>query len=160
MARASRGNRRIWVVHGPNLNLLGRREPAIYGRDTLARIDARLAALGEELGVGVTSFQSNHEGALIDRLQIAMEEADGVILNGGALTHTSMALGDTVRAMTIPVVEVHLSNLYARERERQTSLTAPAAAGVIMGFGPAGYELALRALEARLRAARKPRGGS
>jgi 3-dehydroquinate dehydratase-2 len=153
----SRGTPQIWVIHGPNLNLLGRREPAIYGRVTLARIDEKLAALGEELGLRVTSFQSNHEGALIDRLQIAMEEADGVILNGGALTHTSMALGDTLRAMTIPVVEVHLSNLYAREPERQTSLTAPAAAGVVMGFGPIGYELALRALRERLRAVPKRR---
>ena len=155
MARATRGTRDVWVLHGPNLNLLGRREPKIYGRDTLAAIDARLAALGEELGLRVASFQSNHEGALIDRLQIAMEEADGVVLNGGALTHTSMALGDTIRAMTIPVVEVHLSNLYARERERQASLTAPAAAGVVMGFGPVGYELALRALHDRLRTDRK-----
>jgi 3-dehydroquinate dehydratase-2 len=153
-----RATPQIWVIHGPNLNLLGRREPKIYGRETLARIDEKLAALGEELGLGITSFQSNHEGALIDRLQIAMEEADGVILNGGALTHTSMALGDTVRAMTIPVVEVHLSNLYARERERQASLTAPASAGVVMGFGPIGYELALRALREQLRPARK-RGG-
>ncbi|HEU4725104.1 MAG TPA: type II 3-dehydroquinate dehydratase [Candidatus Eisenbacteria bacterium] len=149
----------VWVLHGPNLNLLGRREPKIYGRDTLAAIDERLAALGEELGLRVTSFQSNHEGALIDRLQIAMDEADGVVLNAGALTHTSMAIGDTLRAMTIPVVEVHLSNLYARERERQTNLTAAAAAGVIMGFGPVGYELALRALAARFRPRRK-RGGT
>ena len=145
----------VWVLHGPNLNLLGRREPKIYGRDTLAAIDERLAALGEELGLRVTSFQSNHEGALIDRLQIAMEEAEGVVLNAGALTHTSMAIGDTIRAMTIPVVEVHLSNLYARERERQVNLTASAAAGVIMGFGPVGYELALRALAARFRPRRK-----
>lgn len=150
--------RDIWVLHGPNLNLLGRREPKIYGRDTLAAIDQRLAALGEELGLRVTSFQSNHEGALIDRLQIAMDEADGVVLNAGALTHTSMALGDTLRALTIPFVEVHLSNLYARERERQSNLTAAAAAGVIMGFGPLGYDLALRALSARL-APRRKRGG-
>ena len=148
----------VWILHGPNLNLLGRREPKIYGRDTLAAIDARLAALGEELGLRVTSFQSNHEGALIDRLQIAMEEADGVVLNPGALTHTSMAIGDTLRAMTIPVVEVHLSNLVARERERQVNLTTAAAAGVIMGFGPVGYELALRALSARFRP-RRTRGG-
>ena len=148
----------VWVLHGPNLNLLGRREPKIYGRDTLAVIDTRLSALGEELGLRVASFQSNHEGALIDRLQIAMDEADGVVLNPGALTHTSMALGDALRAMTIPVVEVHLSNLYARERERQANLTAAAAAGVIMGFGPEGYELALRALAARFRPRRK-RGG-
>lgn len=148
----------VWVLHGPNLNLLGRREPKIYGRGTLAMIDARLASLGEELGLHVTSFQSNHEGALIDRLQIAMDEADGVVLNPGAFTHTSMALGDTLRAMTIPVVEVHLSNLYAREHERQVNLTAAAAAGVIMGFGPVSYELALRALAERLRPRRK-RGG-
>jgi 3-dehydroquinate dehydratase-2 len=150
--------RDVWILHGPNLNLLGRREPKIYGRETLAAIDARLASLGEELGLRVTSFQSNHEGALIDRLQIAMEEADGVVLNAGALTHTSMGLGDALRAMAIPVVEVHLSNLYARERERQVNLTASAAEGVIMGFGPVGYELALRALAARFRP-RRARGG-
>ncbi|HSQ59894.1 MAG TPA: type II 3-dehydroquinate dehydratase [Acidobacteriota bacterium] len=150
--------RSVWVLHGPNLNLLGRREPKIYGRETLAKIDERLAALGEALGLQVASFQSNHEGALIDRLQIAMDEADGVVLNPGALTHTSLAIADTLRAMTIPVVEVHLSNLYARDRERQTNLTAPAATGVVMGFGPAGYELALRALHARLGGGRK-RGG-
>jgi 3-dehydroquinate dehydratase-2 len=142
--------RDVWVIHGPNLNLLGRREPKLYGRDTLAAIDKRLAALGQELGLRVASFQSNHEGALIDRLQIAMDEVDGVVLNPGAFTHTSLALADTLRAMTIPVVEVHLSNLYARDHVRQTNLTAPAAAGVVMGFGPAGYELALRALRARL----------
>jgi 3-dehydroquinate dehydratase-2 len=150
--------RTAWVLHGPNLNLLGRREPKIYGRDTLAAIDRRLLALGGDLGLEVASFQSNHEGALIDRLQIAMEEADGVVLNPGALTHTSLALADTIRAMTIPVVEVHLSNLYARDHVRQTNLTAPAVAGVIMGFGPAGYELALRALHERLGGGRK-RGG-
>jgi 3-dehydroquinate dehydratase-2 len=150
--------RDVWVLHGPNLNLLGRREPKIYGRDTLAALDARLAALGEQLGLRVASFQSNHEGALIDRLQIAMDEADGVLLNPGAFTHTSMALGDALRAMTIPVVEVHLSNLYAREAERRTNLTAPGATGVVMGFGPLGYELGLRALHARIGGARK-RGG-
>jgi 3-dehydroquinate dehydratase-2 len=150
--------RSVWVLHGPNLNLLGRREPKVYGRETLASIDARLEALGEELGLSVVSFQTNHEGALIDRLQIAMDEADGVILNAGALTHTSMALGDAIRAMSVPVVEVHLSNVYAREPERQRNTTAAGAAGVIMGFGPLGYELALRALQARLGGARK-RGG-
>ena len=149
--------RDVWVIHGPNLNLLGRREPKIYGRDTLAMIDERLIALGESLGLRVTAFQSNHEGALIDRLQIAMDEADGVVLNAGAFTHTSMALGDAIRAMSIPVVEVHLSNLYAREHERRTNLTAPFVSGVVMGFGPVGYELALRALSERLGSKRKGR---
>jgi 3-dehydroquinate dehydratase-2 len=147
--------RDVWVIHGPNLNLLGRREPEIYGRDTLATIDKRLVALGRELGLTVTSFQSNHEGALIDRLQIAMEEADGVVFNPGAFTHTSLALADTMRALTIPVVEVHLSNLYAREHVRQTNLTAPAAGGVVMGFGPQSYEVALRAIHGRLSGGRK-----
>ena len=148
-------SRDVWVLHGPNLNLLGRREPKIYGRDTLAAIDARLDALGRDLGLRVASFQSNHEGALIDRLQIANEEADGVLFNPGAFTHTSLALADTLRAMTIPVVEVHLSNLYARDHARQTSLTAPATTGVVMGFGPQSYELGLRALDARLAGGRK-----
>jgi 3-dehydroquinate dehydratase-2 len=152
--------REIWVLHGPNLNLLGRREPKIYGRDTLATIDARLVALGAELGLRVSTFQSNHEGALIDRLQIAMDEADGVVLNPGAFTHTSMALGDALRAMSIPVVEVHLSNLYAREHERRMNLTAATAAGVVMGFGAASYELALRALATRLGGAPGARGAS
>jgi len=151
--------RDVWVLHGPNLNLLGRREPKIYGRDTLAKIDARLVALGAELGLRVASFQSNHEGALIDRLQIAAEEADGVVFNPGAFTHTSLALADTLRAVTIPVVEVHLSNLYARDHARQTNLTAPAVTGVVMGFGPQSYELALRALHARLAGGRKRGGG-
>lgn len=150
--------REVWVLHGPNLNLLGRREPKIYGRDTLAAIDARLEVLGESLGVHVTSFQTNHEGALVDRLHIAMDEADGVVLNGGAFTHTSMALADAIRAIGIPVVEVHISNLYAREAARQANLTAPHAAGVVMGFGPAGYEIALRALADRLRAPRGRKG--
>lgn len=144
--------RDVWVLHGPNLNLLGRREPELYGKDALESLDKRLAALGEELGVRVTSFQTNHEGALIDRLTIAMDEADGCLLNPAAFSHTSMALADTLRAMTIPVVEVHLTNLYARERERQISLTGSAVNGVIMGLGAASYELGLRAVAALIRA--------
>ncbi len=142
--------RDVWVLHGPNLGLLGRREPRLYGRETLASIDGRLARLGESLGLRVASFQTNHEGALIDRLTIAMDEADGCLLNPAALSHTSMALADALRAATIPVVEVHMTNLYARDRERQFSVTGSAAAGVIMGFGPASYVLGLHALAAML----------
>jgi 3-dehydroquinate dehydratase-2 len=136
----------VWVLHGPNLGLLGRREPALYGRETLESLDRRLAATGAELGLRVTSFQTNHEGALIDRLIVAMDAADGCLLNPGGLSHTSVALADTLRAMTIPVVEVHLTNLYAREPMRAASLTGAAASGVIMGFGGRSYELGLHAL--------------
>ncbi len=144
----------VWVLHGPNLGLLGRREPALYGREALAALDRRLVALGKTLSLDVGTFQTNHEGALIDRLIVAMEAVDGCVLNPGALSHTSLALADTLRAVTIPVVEVHLTNLYAREPQRNTSLTAAAARGVIMGLGGASYELALHAL-ARLLAARR-----
>ena len=146
MARAA--PREIWVLHGPNLNLLGRREPKLYGKDALATIDRRLEKLGASLGLRVSSFQTNHEGALIDRLTIAMDGADGVLLNPAALSHTSLALADTLRVVTIPVVEVHLTNLYARDAERRISLTGSAARGVIMGFGGASYELGLQALAA------------
>ncbi|HET7497549.1 MAG TPA: type II 3-dehydroquinate dehydratase [Candidatus Eisenbacteria bacterium] len=152
------GTRDVWVLHGPNLGLLGRREPELYGKNALAAIDKRLAALGEELNLNVTSFQTNHEGALIDRLTIAMDEADGCLLNPAAFTHTSLALADALRSVTIPVVEVHLTNLYARERERQTSLTGSAVRGVIMGLGAMSYELGLRALDALLRAGKRGRG--
>ncbi len=144
--------RAVWVLHGPNLGLLGARETRLYGRETLASIDSRLAKLGKELGLEVASFQTNHEGALIDRLIVAMDAVHGVLLNPGALSHTSIALADTIRAMTVPVVEVHLTNLYAREPERMRSLTGAAAAGVIMGFGARGYELGLRELASRLQA--------
>jgi 3-dehydroquinate dehydratase-2 len=141
----------VWVLHGPNLGLLGRREPELYGKDALARIDKRLAALGRELSLNVTSFQTNHEGALIDRLTIAMDEADGCLLNPAAFTHTSLALADTLRSVSIPVVEVHLTNLYARDRDRQQNLTGAAVRGVIMGLGAMSYELGLRALHALLK---------
>lgn len=147
--------REVWVLHGPTLGLLGRRERSIYGAESLASIDRRLARLGETLGLKVTPFQTNHEGALIDRLIVAMEAADGCLLNPGGLTHTSVALADTLRAMTIPVVEVHVSNLYAREPFRAVSLTGAAARGVIMGFGGRSYELGLHAISGLLKA----RGG-
>lgn len=150
--------REVWVLHGPNLGLLGRREPELYGTNALASIDKRLVALGEELGMNVSCFQTNHEGALIDRLTIATDEADGCLLNPAAFTHTSLALADTLRSVTIPVVEVHLTNLYARERDRQTSLTGSAVRGVIMGLGTMSYELGLRALDALIRAEMRGRG--
>lgn len=153
-------SRKVWVLNGPNLDLLGIREPALYGRETLASIDRRLVKLGKELGLDVECFQSNHEGALIDRLVVAMDAVDGVVLNPGGLTHTSWSLADTMRAVTVPVVEVHLTNLYARGEARSVSVTGAAAAGVIMGFGARSYELGLRDLAARLGApgARGPAG--
>jgi len=137
---------RILVLHGPNLNLLGEREPEIYGRETLAEIDAGLGRVAAELGAEVESFQSNHEGALIDRLQAARGRVDGLIVNLGGFTHTSVALRDALIATEIPVIEVHLSNLNKRESFRRDSLVADVAVGQIMGLGAIGYELALRAL--------------
>jgi len=142
--------RDVWVLHGANLGLLGRREPELYGHETLATIDRRLVELGETLGLRVACFQTNHEGALIDRLTMAMDEVDGCLLNPAAWSHGSLALADTLRSMTIPVVEVHMTNLYAREHDRQISLTGGVVSGVVMGFGPRSYELGLSALAALL----------
>jgi len=139
---------RILVISGPNLNLLGRREPGVYGQDTLADIHARLERRAEELGCGVLTFQSNHEGALIDFLHAHIDDADGAILNPGGYTHTSVALRDAVAAMPFPVIEVHLSNVYAREEFRHHSLIAPVARGHIVGLGLYGYIAALEALVA------------
>lgn len=141
----------ILVLHGPNLNLLGMREPEIYGSDTLAEIDRRLAALGKELGVEVRSQQSNGEGALIDALHAAREWAAGVVFNPGGYTHTSVALRDAISAIGIPVVEVHLSNVQAREPFRRKSLLTGVCAGVVGGFGAVSYELGLRGLVSLLR---------
>jgi 3-dehydroquinate dehydratase-2 len=136
----------IHVLNGPNLNLLGRREPGIYGSASLADIEARLNARAAAAGVALTMRQSNHEGELVTWLQEAGLAGAGVVLNAGAYTHTSIALRDAIAGSGAKVVEVHLSNVYAREHFRHRSLIAPVCAGVICGFGAQGYELALDAL--------------
>lgn len=135
----------VLVLHGPNLNLLGTREPGIYGRTTLAEIDDGLRQAGQELGVTVETFQSNHEGALIDRIHQARQTAGAIIINAGGYTHTSVALRDALAAVGLPVIEVHLSNLAAREEFRHRSLLAPVCVGQITGLGAFGYRLALEA---------------
>lgn len=145
----------VVVIHGPNLDLLGRREPEIYGRTTLGELDASLRELGLELGVDVECHQTNGEGAFIDLLHDAGVRRDlaGVIVNPGGYTHTSIAIADALAALDVPAVEVHLSNLYAREPARHTSRTAAECRGVIMGLGPHSYLLALRHLVDTARAA-------
>ncbi len=133
----------IALLHGPNLNMLGRREPEIYGRTTLAEIDAALRARADEAGLRLVSLQSNHEGALVDFLQGEGWTAAGVIINPGALTHYGLALRDALAALRAPIVEVHISNVYKREPFRHTSVVAPVATGQIAGLGWRGYLLAL-----------------
>lgn len=135
----------ILVLHGPNLNLLGTREPGIYGSKTLAQINQGLETLATELGVSLTAWQSNHEGALVDRIQAAAQDGtDFIIINAAAYTHTSVAVRDALAGVAIPFIEVHLSNLYKREAFRQHSYLSDIAIGLISGLGPDGYEAALR----------------
>ena len=140
----------ILVLHGPNLNLLGSREPGIYGQMTFDDLNARLIEVGVRLEMEVRIFQSNHEGVLIDQLHQAQEWASGVVFNPAGYTHTSVALRDAIAAIQIPVVEVHLSNVHGREEFRQTSLTAPVCIGTIAGFGWQSYTLGLEALKGYL----------
>ncbi|MGJ8622417.1 MAG: type II 3-dehydroquinate dehydratase [Yoonia sp.] len=136
----------ILILNGPNLNLLGTRQPEVYGTTTLPDIEALCKAKAEALGVAVTFAQSNHEGAMVDMLHAARTDHNGVILNAGAYTHTSVALMDAISSTMLPVVELHLSNIHAREDFRKKSFIAPVAVGQICGFGAAGYPLALEAL--------------
>ena len=137
---------KILILHGPNLNLLGTREPEVYGSMTLNEINTKMISLGKELGAEIKCLQSNHEGALIDALQDARIWASGVVLNPGGYTHTSVALRDAISAIQIPVIEVHLSNVYAREEFRHKSLVSAVCKGKVSGFGWRSYELGLRGL--------------
>ncbi|MCL4529360.1 MAG: type II 3-dehydroquinate dehydratase [Chloroflexi bacterium] len=137
---------KILILHGPNLNLLGTREPEVYGAMTMDQINAKIIELGKELGAEVKCQQSNHEGALIDALHDARTWADGVVFNPGGYTHTSVALRDAISSIQIPVIEVHLSNVYAREEFRYQSMISAVCKGKIVGLGWRSYALALRAL--------------
>jgi len=144
---------RILIINGPNLNMLGKREPTVYGNETLAEIDSLLKKRGQELGVEILPFQSNSEGALIDFIQAEAPQADGIIINPGALTHYGLSLRDALADSTLPVIEVHISNIYAREEWRHKSVIAPIARGQISGLGWRGYIAALEILVSELKKA-------
>lgn len=137
---------KILIIHGPNLNMLGKREPEIYGTTTLKAINASLAELGKKLGLLLETFQSNHEGAIVEKIQEAVGEQNGLIINPAALTHTSIAIRDALLLLDIPVIEVHLSNIYKREPFRHKSMISDVATAQITGFGIQGYAMALEAL--------------
>jgi 3-dehydroquinate dehydratase II len=145
---------KIAVLNGPNLNLLGRREPALYGRESLDDIELSLRAVGQDIGAELQFAQYNGEGQLIDAIHTLLGRTDGIVINAGAYTHSSLAIRDALVAISVPYVEVHMTNVYAREPERRHSMLAPAAVGVVCGLGAYGYELAVRGL-ARTIAARE-----
>jgi len=138
--------KKILVIHGPNLNMLGKREPEIYGRKTLEDINTALKNRGRELGLGVETFQSNFEGEIVEKIQQALGQADGVIINPAAYTHTSVAIRDALLLFDVPIIEVHLSNIYKREPFRHKSMVSDIAAAQLAGFGDYGYIMALEAL--------------
>lgn len=142
--------KKILIMNGPNINMLGIREPGIYGTLSLQSIEERLHILAKELGVQLECFQSNHEGALIDKIHDALGKNDGIVINPAAFTHYSYAIRDALSAVNIPTVEVHISNIYKREAFRHQSVTAPVVVGQISGFGAASYELGLRAIHSYL----------
>jgi 3-dehydroquinate dehydratase-2 len=144
---------RIAVLNGPNLNLLGQREPEVYGRTSLAEIEAMVRETAGPLGAQISWFQTNHEGEMIEAVQRLQGQADGALINAAALTHSSLALRDALLAVRVPFVELHLSNIFAREPERRHSVIADLALGMVTGFGAQSYVLALQALVGRLRAA-------
>ena len=144
---------RVSVLNGPNLNLLGQREPEVYGRTTLAEIETMVREAARGHGVEIAWFQTNHEGELVDAVQLLRGTADGALVNAAAFTHSSLALRDAFLAVRVPFVELHLSNIFAREPERRHSVIADLAVGMVTGFGPQSYLLALQALVGRLRAA-------
>lgn len=142
---------KILVVHGPNLNLLGSREPEVYGSETLSQINSDISSFASTIDVETLFFQSNHEGALIDRIHSAREEGvSGIVINPGGLTHTSVSLRDALASVAIPVAEVHLSNIHAREEFRHHSYITPIAVGIVSGFGSSGYKMALQGLVAKI----------
>lgn len=151
MAAGSARAVKIAVINGPNLNLLGKREPHIYGHTTLGEIETNLAAVAKELGVEVECSQHNGEGDLITAIHNVTDAADGIIINAGAYTHTSLAIRDALVGVDVPYVEMHLTNIYAREEERRRSMLAEEASAIVCGFGAYGYELALRGLVNTLR---------
>lgn len=143
--------KRVLVIHGPNLNLLGKREKGIYGDVTLEEINSRLKDMAKEIGLEVSTFQSNFEGEIIDAIQKSLGKVDAIVINPAAYTHTSVAIRDAILAVAIPVIEVHLSNIHKREEFRHKSFISDIAAGSIIGFGPESYYLGLRAANSLLK---------
>jgi 3-dehydroquinate dehydratase-2 len=146
MVKRAQKDVRIAVLNGPNLNLLGTREPTLYGHESLADVERTLRAVGSEVGTELEFAQHNGEGEMIDTIHKLRGRVDGVVINAGAYTHTSIAIRDALAAIAVPFIEVHVTNVYAREPERRHSMLAPAAVGVVAGLGTYGYELALRGL--------------